>query len=741
MQFTHISVLLSLIAFASLASAKSCNADECVSYFHGGDCQSGGYISDCVPTCGGNCFQYSSFDSIIVEGNSYAKESLSRQSGPCDAICSGSAQDVTPGTFTAQSCTNCVIGVLTACLDCDDQITRDPDDAQDAQESVSAFVAGCNSAGLKVDNVTVDGAFAAAGGKLSNSNTTTSPAWVRAEDLAPDHVSHGELRIKVLQPHCADRIASVALRLELNEFGEVKHLRHGAVIPEIKKSDNQTLRDDPSTLYDYGPYDKAMSDPALWFVKAEERTVWSTEATLFENNPNFSRPLIKPFIVASPAVNYPPSFVDYRQINSFDFDLVKRHAYSDLGYHYTTVVNFIDGRTVHLPAGYTTFRPTSTRPLVPTPSSWNKTFSMYYETCIADLPETKETLAQREKCLPESLRSAFIAEITLEEGYTAQRDKPLKGRVTVHATNGSTQISDISLAFHNYHYPSWAVEHATTGGDPDFYQKLCQYSDISGVISADSSSYLFNEDKSRNQFYESPRIPRGSLTAAKPYLDFELPIPTTAVPHFSSHYSSTMGALALNLAVVYPRDAANCIRGVDEAQNNPDAESIMLKTEESLWDSYTVVGNPISSEQLLIPPERLWERTLHLQAIVPLDVLGDISAQQMEHYLTPEQPSPIILASPPPDHVAFSFARPVVTTEALVNTSARLMPSKGTFDPYQYGRDFADYYNWQEAVPDPAAPRGFRLSKNGYRVEKFFSTLGQTPPPPPPPYKEGGSHP
>jgi hypothetical protein len=101
----------------------------------------------------------------------------------------------------------------------------------------------------------------------------------------------GELRIKVLQPHCADRIASVSLRLELNEFGEVKHLRHGAAIPEIKKLDNQTLGDDSRTLYDYGPYDKAMSDPALWFVRAEERTVWSTEATLFENSPSLSTSL------------------------------------------------------------------------------------------------------------------------------------------------------------------------------------------------------------------------------------------------------------------------------------------------------------------------------------------------------------------------------------------------------------------------------------------------------------------
>ena len=89
----------------------------------------------------------------------------------------------------------------------------------------------------------------------------------------------------------------MALRLELTEFGEVKHLRKGAVLPEIKKSDNQTLKDDilswgwarnaaTEVVYDYGPYDRAMSDPALWVVKAEERTVWSTEATLFDNNPS-----------------------------------------------------------------------------------------------------------------------------------------------------------------------------------------------------------------------------------------------------------------------------------------------------------------------------------------------------------------------------------------------------------------------------------------------------------------------
>ncbi|KAJ7495499.1 hypothetical protein FB451DRAFT_1360258 [Mycena latifolia] len=69
MKFAHTSALLAIISGAALTAAKSCSADECVSYFHGSDCQNANYISDYVPTCGGNCFQYNSFDSILVEGN------------------------------------------------------------------------------------------------------------------------------------------------------------------------------------------------------------------------------------------------------------------------------------------------------------------------------------------------------------------------------------------------------------------------------------------------------------------------------------------------------------------------------------------------------------------------------------------------------------------------------------------------------------------------------------------------
>ncbi|KAJ7622908.1 hypothetical protein DFH06DRAFT_1009006, partial [Mycena polygramma] len=118
----------------------------------------------------------------------------------------------------------------------------------------------------------------------------TIRAWVRAQDLSPDHISHGELRIKVPRAECANQIASVALRLQLDEFGEVKFLKKGAVLPEVRPS-NQSA---PSgyadwtgsdVVYDYQAYEDRFSNPELWTVKAEERRAWTTQATLLDNNP------------------------------------------------------------------------------------------------------------------------------------------------------------------------------------------------------------------------------------------------------------------------------------------------------------------------------------------------------------------------------------------------------------------------------------------------------------------------
>ncbi|KAJ7811990.1 hypothetical protein B0H14DRAFT_2377891, partial [Mycena olivaceomarginata] len=115
-------------------------------------------------------------------------------------------------------------------------------------------------------------------------------AWVRAEDLSPDHVSRGELRIKVTRVECANQIASVALRLQLDEFGEFKYLKNGAVLPAVQPT-NQSAPDGytdwggSDIVYDYKAHDDGLGDPELWTVKAEERRAWTTEATLVDNNP------------------------------------------------------------------------------------------------------------------------------------------------------------------------------------------------------------------------------------------------------------------------------------------------------------------------------------------------------------------------------------------------------------------------------------------------------------------------
>ncbi|KAF8190269.1 hypothetical protein K438DRAFT_1592426 [Mycena galopus ATCC 62051] len=71
MQLIFTTALIALISSASFTSAKVCSGllGECVVYYHGANCEDSGFISDYVPTCKGNCFQYSSFDSVNVNGN------------------------------------------------------------------------------------------------------------------------------------------------------------------------------------------------------------------------------------------------------------------------------------------------------------------------------------------------------------------------------------------------------------------------------------------------------------------------------------------------------------------------------------------------------------------------------------------------------------------------------------------------------------------------------------------------
>ncbi|KAJ7477258.1 hypothetical protein B0H11DRAFT_2030447 [Mycena galericulata] len=561
--------------------------------------------------------------------------------------------------------------------------------------------------------LTATSLIAAAASQGQNSTKTEEDcqvlAWVRAEDLRPDHISHvirvgpGELRIKVQTRQCANRIASVSLRLQLDEFSEVKHLRRGAVLPEIPKADNQTIPteftdwgfDKYDAVYDYSGYDKAMSDPAFWVVKAEERRAWTTEAVLFENNTDFTRAMVTPFIVASPAVNYPPAVMSYRSIDS-SMQPIQRHAYSQIGYHYIAVVNFTDGRTVDVPAGHTNFAPVSA-PVETKPFTLNTTFSDQDDCGDSDQPNAKKRRSDMERCLPEELRSAFYAE----------RGKSLKGKVTVHAvTNGSTTMSAISATLIPRLNHRWATEQATTGGDENFNVSTCLRKSINtGVISIGHYSSVFKEKDSNNyEWVNHQPSTSGSLTSAKPYFEFELQVLQTAAPDFLSYYSSGEASLELQLTVLHSQDAAVCIHGVDKYAPVVDEGSATqddaAKTEEGLWDAYTRVGEPVDTR-----PADWWRRNLILKTTVPLVVLGDISARPVEHYLTPGLPSPVIL--PAQGDVAFPAAQPEVIEEPLVNTTLRLMRSDGTFDPYEAQRQFWNHTRLhrfgRDMPPDPVS--------------------------------------
>ncbi|KAJ7820307.1 hypothetical protein B0H14DRAFT_2600022 [Mycena olivaceomarginata] len=104
-------------------------------------------------------------------------------------------------------------------------------------------------------------------------------------------------------------------------------------------------------------------------------------------------------------------------------------------------------------------------------------------------------------------------------------------------------------------------------------------------------------------------------------------------------------------------------------------------TEEGLWRQYTFVGQPME-------PNWRWRHKLRLETTVPIVVLGDISEQPAEHYLTPGQPSQVILASPA--NVVFQPASPAITEEPL-GPSLTPPRSDDSFDPYWRWRMFYDY--------------------------------------------------
>ncbi|KZV86057.1 hypothetical protein EXIGLDRAFT_232427 [Exidia glandulosa HHB12029] len=116
-------------------------------------------------------------------------------------------------------------------------------------------------------------------------------AWVRAADMKPNAVSHGELKIKIVQP-CTDQVEFVALRLGLDEMSELSNMAN--------------------TTFDGDFWDFSGAIPLQdWTTTTHTRSAFQVENTLSTDgslkSANWTEGVIFPFSVMSPNVNYPPA--------------------------------------------------------------------------------------------------------------------------------------------------------------------------------------------------------------------------------------------------------------------------------------------------------------------------------------------------------------------------------------------------------------------------------------------------
>ncbi|EJD43245.1 hypothetical protein AURDEDRAFT_185672 [Auricularia subglabra TFB-10046 SS5] len=173
-------------------------------------------------------------------------------------------------------------------------------------------------------------------------------AWVRADDLAPNTVSHGEVKVKLVQP-CAHAVQSVTLRLGLDEYAE-ESLISNETAPSSSGKDVEDLWD---RLRDAGA-------PTIeWTTTAHRRTAWITEHSFALEHASGElqdSEWVLPFSVLSPNVNFPAAITP----------LLMRRSTAEWtqmfgrSYRYTALVTFSgSNETVNIPAGFTAFMPTS----------------------------------------------------------------------------------------------------------------------------------------------------------------------------------------------------------------------------------------------------------------------------------------------------------------------------------------------------------------------------------------------
>ncbi|KZV86058.1 hypothetical protein EXIGLDRAFT_841067 [Exidia glandulosa HHB12029] len=182
------------------------------------------------------------------------------------------------------------------------------------------------------------------GGNVEEPEPTpcTVKAWVRAEDMKPNAVSHGELKVKVVQP-CTDQVESVSIRLRLDEMSELSIMAN--------------------TTSDGDFWDFSGATPSQeWTTTKHKRSAFRVEKTLSADgslkSENWAEGVVFPFTVVSPNVNYPPAIFPL-MFNGYNTES-QRSSVGRL-YRYIASVKLVtesgQSRTAEAPAGFSAFRP------------------------------------------------------------------------------------------------------------------------------------------------------------------------------------------------------------------------------------------------------------------------------------------------------------------------------------------------------------------------------------------------
>ncbi|KAF8532273.1 hypothetical protein JB92DRAFT_2843987 [Gautieria morchelliformis] len=194
-------------------------------------------------------------------------------------------------------------------------------------------------------------------------------AWVRAPDLEPGQVVQGDVKVK-LDGVC-EEVSSYTLGLRFAERAWVKTRREGVKLPARPAANHSRVPTnrsifEPDTLFStrfpnylgvdnsvWDKYQDEIKDPSLWLVREEERVGFEAKYGL-RHGKQIGHDLVESFAILVPSTSYPPGFQTGSR--SYPSNSEPDAAGSEHIYAYFVDVAFMNGTTLEVPAGYTSFK-------------------------------------------------------------------------------------------------------------------------------------------------------------------------------------------------------------------------------------------------------------------------------------------------------------------------------------------------------------------------------------------------